>query len=155
MPPASLRTPPGLRVALAANFVWINASEIFRYFVFVMPGMRAGLPELPGVAPMSLATFLSWGLWDALLILVVTGFCWLFLERFGERFGRDWRIGVLAGTLVWAAVFGLLWLALFNMALAPPAVLAAALPLSWLELAVAGAITAWAMRGGRARQSPG
>lgn len=136
------RLPRGLLWALLANFLWMNASEVFRYLVFVMPMMRSALPELPGVAPMSLPVFAVWGLWDALLILATTGFSWLFVGRYGA----GWRQGALAGTLVWLAVFVLLWLALLNMSLATPAVLAAALPLSWLELAVAGLIVAAAAR---------
>ena len=43
---------------LLANFVWINASEVFRYFAFVMPMMRQALPQVPDVAPMSVAIFM-------------------------------------------------------------------------------------------------
>jgi hypothetical protein len=52
--------------------LWINASEIFRYFLFVMPMTRETLAMVPDVAPMSLPVFLIWGLWDTLL-LVSTG----------------------------------------------------------------------------------
>ena len=37
---------PALALALVANAVWINASEIFRYFAFVMPMMREAFPQL-------------------------------------------------------------------------------------------------------------
>ena len=134
--------PTGLLRALAVNFVWINLSEVVRYFALVMPMMREAFPQIPDVAPMSLPVFLVWGLWDLILIGAVTGFCWLFVERFGA----SWANGVLAGSCAWAGIFGILWLGLWNMNLATPAILVTALPLAWIELAVAGLIVVWAMR---------
>ncbi len=128
-------------LAFGANFLWINASEVFRYFAFVMPMMRAALPELPDAAPMNLPVFLIWGLWDTLLIFIATGAAWIFLERFGP----SWRVAIVAGSLIWAAVFVILWVGLFNMNLTSIAVMAVALPLAWLEMIVAAAIVRWAM----------
>jgi hypothetical protein len=50
--------------------VWINASEIFRYFTLVMPMTRETLATVPNVAPMNLPVFLVWGLWDTLLVVM-------------------------------------------------------------------------------------
>lgn len=129
-------------IVLLANALWINASEVFRYFVFVMPMLREALPGVPDVAPMDLGVFALWAVWDTLLLLAVTGFVWLYLDRFGHGWGK----ALAAGTLVWLAIFGILWLALFNMNLATSAILAVALPLSWLELAVAALIVDWGVR---------
>ena len=122
--------------------IWINASEVFRYFVFVMPMMRDALPGVADVAPMNLPVFMIWGVWDTILLLAVAGFVWLFLERFGNGLGQ----ALLAGTLIWLAIFGILWLGLYNMNLATPAILAIALPLSWLELVIAALIIRWGMQ---------
>ena len=47
-------------------------------------------------------------------------------------------------------MFVFLWLGLFNMNLAPWQVLLVALPLAWVEMAVAALIVRWAMlRGAR------
>ena len=127
--------------ALLANLVWINASEVFRYFAFVMPMMRQALPQLPDVAPMNLPVFLIWGVWDTVLLLAVTGYAQLHLERFGRTPAQ----ALLAGTLIWAAIFVILWLGLFNMNLASLRVLAVALPLSWLEMVLAAFIVRWAL----------
>lgn len=129
-------------ITLAINAVWVNASNIFRYFAFVMDGMRAALPEVENVAPMSISVFLIWGVWDTILLLFATGFAWLYLERFG--FGV--RNALVAGTLFWLGVFGLLWLAIYNMNLATLDVLAVALPFAWLEQIVAALIVDWGMR---------
>lgn len=129
--------------ALALNAVWINASEIFRYFVFVMPMMREAFGMVPGVAPMNIPVFLSWGIWDTILIVAATGFIWLFLDRFGDHR----RMAITGATLIWAAVFGMLWLGLYNMGLATLWIMAAALPLAWAEMAIAALIVLWCRRG--------
>jgi hypothetical protein len=125
-------------VALTINVVWINASEIFRYFVFIMPMMRDLLPQVPN---MNVTVFLIWGVWDTIIVVAATTFSWFFLDRFG----RDWRMAFLAGTTLWITAFLILWLALFNMSLASINVLAIALPLSWFELIVAAQIVNWSM----------
>lgn len=124
------------------NAVWINASEIFRYFLFVMGMMREALPQIHNVAPMNLQVFLIWGVWDTILLLFATGFVWLWLERWGHTLTQ----ALIAGTLVWLGVFGTLWIGLWNMNLATLSILAAALPLAWVEMLVAALITYWGMK---------
>lgn len=51
----------------------------------------------------------------------------------------------MTGTRVWGAIFGILWLGLFNMNLATGGILAVALPLSLLELWLAALIVCWGM----------
>lgn len=142
---AEQSAPPGLTksfwIAFAANMVWINASEVFRYFAFIMPMMREALPGVPDAAPMNLSVFLIWGIWDTILVASATGLSLLALERFGPSM----RNAALAGTGLWAAIFVILWLGLFNMNLAPVSVLAVALPLAWLEMVVAALIVRWAL----------
>jgi hypothetical protein len=124
-----------------ANTVWINASEIFRYFGFIQSMMRDAFPQVPDIVPMNLPVFLIWGVWDMLIVVTVTGFTWLYLERFGQTT----RNALAAGTLVWGAVFVVLWLGIYNMNLATLPILAVALPMSWLELLVGALITKWGM----------
>jgi len=126
-------------ITILVNAVWINASEIFRYFVFVMPMMRDTYPELVNIAPMNFPVFMVWGVWDTILIFAVTGFTWLFLDRFGSGV----RQALAAGTLIWVTVFVILWLGLFNMNIATKEILAIALPLSWLEMVVAALVVNW------------
>lgn len=123
-------------LALVFNALWINASEVFRYFVFIMPMMREALAAIEGVAPMNLLVFFIWGVWDTILLFAITGFTWLYMERFG-RTGRN---AVAAGSLAWLAIFGILWLGLYNMRLATIPILLVALSLSWLEMVVAALI---------------
>ncbi len=133
-------------MALVVNFLWINASEVFRYFAFVMPMMRDAFPMLPDVAPMNLPVFMIWGLWDTILVLTATLIPWMAMKVFGASAMR----AVAYGSGVWMAMFVILWLGLYNMNLATPAVLAFALPLAWLEMVVAALIVWWFTARGRA-----
>ncbi|WP_420333606.1 hypothetical protein [Roseibium sp.] len=128
--------------ALMLNFVWINLSEVFRYFVFVRPMMQKALPTLPDVAPMSVPIFLIWGVWDTILVISVTLIALLALERFGSAPNTVFKVA----TGIWASIFVILWLGLWNMNLAPHDVLLVALPLAWLEMFVAVHLVAYAMR---------
>jgi len=128
--------------ALLANLVWINASEVFRYFACVMPMLRQALPQVPDVAPMSLPVFLIWGVWDTVLLLAVSSFTWLFLIRYGATV----RNALIIGTMLWGTIFVIFWLASFNMNLATGSILAVALPLAWIEMAVAALIVRWGMQ---------
>jgi len=42
--------------------LWVNASEVFRYFVLVRPEMHEYLSVVPNVADMNLGIFIIWGL---------------------------------------------------------------------------------------------
>jgi hypothetical protein len=128
-----------LTAALTA--VWINVSEVFRYFTFIRPMMRDAFPQVPDIVPMSLPVFFIWGVWDTLIVAAVTGFTWLYLERFG----RSNLNAVVAGTLAWAALFVTLWLGIYNMGLATLPILGVALPMSWVELAIAALLVNWGM----------
>ncbi|MEM7216224.1 MAG: hypothetical protein AAF423_11840 [Pseudomonadota bacterium] len=128
-------------ITLLINAVWINISEIFRYFAFVMPMMREAFSIVPGIAPMNVPVFLSWGVWMTVLLVTLTVFVWLYLERFGYNV----RNSVVSASIFWAATFIILWLGLYNMNLATLEIMIVALPLAWLELAIAALIVNWAM----------
>jgi hypothetical protein len=125
-----------LGMAVVLNLIWVNLSEVFRYFAFVMPMMRDAMAMVPDVAPMNFPTFMIWGVWDTLVVLAITLGSWLVFERFGY----SKRNALLAGTSIWAAIFVVLWLGLFNMNLAPVKIAVLALPLAWLEMVVAAFI---------------
>ncbi|MEM9229369.1 MAG: hypothetical protein AAGB10_07140 [Pseudomonadota bacterium] len=137
-PQATRRMAP-FTIALIVNFIWINASEVFRYFAFVMPMMREAFPMVPGVAPMNLPVFMIWGVWDTILVLTATLLPWMAMKVFGASAMR----AVLYGTGVWMSVFVVLWLGLYNMNMATVGVLAVALPMAWVEMVVAALIVWW------------
>lgn len=139
-----IEVPRALLLAAGINVLWVNASEVFRYFAFVQGAMQRAFPQVPDIAPMNVSVFLSWGIWDTLVMLAVTGFSWMFLDRFGG----GTRSAVVAGTLVWFAVFVVLWLGLFNLNLATAGIALTALPLAWIEMVVAALIVDWTRRRG-------
>ena len=125
--------PKGFGVALGVNTLWVNVSEIFRYFVFVMPMMRQTFPNVSDIAPINASVFGLWMVWDTVLILLITGLTWLFMAQLGRRF----QTAMYAGATVWCAVFVMFWLALFNMNLATWDMICIAWPLSGLEMLIA------------------
>jgi len=143
MPDFNAHNPISLRPFLITSLIaglWINISEIFRYFVFVMPMMRSTFGQISNVAPMNLSVFAMWGIWDTILMVTVTGFFWIAFDRFGNSL----LVVLKAAIFVWAGIFVILWLGLFNMNLAPISVLLVALPLALVEMIIAGFIVRWA-----------
>jgi hypothetical protein len=128
--------------ALGLNIVWMNASEVFRYFVIVKPRMARDFSEVPGIVPDNPLIGLLWVLWDGLLIAATMMVLWLVVDRYGATL----RNALAGATLIWVSVFVLLWLGLHNMGLATRSTLAFALPLAWAELAVAAIILTWRIR---------
>ena len=116
--------------------IWINLSEVFRYFVIVMPKTREYLSMIPGVAPMDWGVFAIWGVWDTILTALVVFMYWLVAQRFGDNL----RSVILAGTISWMFFFLLFWVGMINMALSSVSLAAMVLPLAWLEMVVASYI---------------
>jgi hypothetical protein len=125
-------------VAMIAS-LWVQASEVFRYFVFVMPEFKEFLSALPEVAPMNLSVFSIWGVWDTLLTFCNVFIFWLY----AQKFGNNWRSAIAAGTISWLFFFVLFWVGMVNMALAPASLLLITLPLSWIEMVVTSVIASW------------
>jgi hypothetical protein len=141
-PEAAALNTRGLGLAFLLNLLWVNVSEVFRYFVLVMPMMRETMSVVPNVAPMNWPVFMIWGVWDTILVLAITLASWLVYERFGYRK----RCAVWAGSAVWLAIFVIFWLAMLNMNLAKLPTALVALPLAWLEMMVAALIVLWSLR---------
>lgn len=135
-------TPNVVRLALLGNFFWINLSEIWRYFVVVKPMLEAAFPQSTNIAAVTPVIFLSWMVWDTVLIISATGFYLLYLEKFSPRLSH----AVTAASAFTITVFGLLWLGVVNMGLVPHHFLWTTLPLAWVEQVVAALIVIWAMR---------
>ncbi len=112
--------------------IWINISEVFRYFVFVRPRMRSFFDNNPHVADMDWGIFTIWGLWDTLLSGVLVFIVWLY----SSVFGHSNRTALITGTIVWLAVFLIFWVATANMGLCDWNMLWITLPLSWLEMVI-------------------
>lgn len=122
--------------------LWINASEVFRYFILVRPEMQSSLAIVPSVASMDLAIFFIWGVWDTVLTMLTVFNYYLF----SEKFGRNKSVIILSGTFAWSFFFLLFWIAMPNMGLARWAFIIIPLSLAWAELLIATFITDWLFR---------
>lgn len=113
--------------------IWVNLSEVFRYFIIVMPTMRRDLAEIPDVAPMDLLVFSIWGIWDTVLTASIVFITWLCNHVYVE----NTRSILVSGMVCWVMFFLLFWIGMVNMNLASPELLLFTLPLSMLETFVA------------------
>jgi hypothetical protein len=119
--------------------LWVNASEVFRYFVIVRAEMQTTLSMVPNVASMDLPIFSIWGIWDTLLTMLAVFMYYLF----SEKFGRNISSIIKSATLVWALAFVLLWAGIANMNLARWSFIPIPLSLALFELVVATFLTDW------------
>ncbi|QLG45850.1 hypothetical protein [Costertonia aggregata] len=128
----SIFNPKRFVIITLITSIWINVSEVFRYFVLVMPRVKAFFNNKEGVAEMDWGIFAIWGLWDTLLTGVLVFVFWLY----ASVFGHSNRSAMISGTIVWSAVFVIFWVATANMGLSEWNILWIALPLSWIEMVV-------------------
>jgi len=112
--------------------IWINISEVFRYFVLVMPRVKSFFQNKPGIAEMDLGIFSIWGLWDILLTAVLVFVFWIY----AKSFGNNKKSILVSGIFVWIAVFVIFWVATSNMGLSSWSILLITLPLSLFEMIV-------------------
>ncbi len=112
--------------------IWINASEVFRYFVFIRPRVQTYFDGQEGIAEMNAWIFTIWGFWDTLLSGLLVFIFWLC----ASAFGNSGKTVFLSGTFTWLAVFVIFWVACANMGLSPWSVLFIALPLSLAEMLI-------------------
>ena len=116
--------------------LWVNASEVFRYFLFVRPEMHNYLSALPNVADMNWGIFAIWGLWDTLLSALYVFLFWLCAQVFGNNTNAI----VISGFVSWCFFFVLFWVGMANMNLSSWSYLVIVLPLALLETLVAAYI---------------
>ena len=112
--------------------IWINISEVFRYFVLVVPRVKSFFDFKEGVAAMDIGIFAIWGFWDTLLTAILVFSFWVFARSFKNTKMAIWA----SGFFVWTAVFVIFWIATANMGLSNWDILLITLPLSLLEMVV-------------------
>ena len=125
--------------------IWINISEVFRYFLFVMPRMKSFYQNRPGIAEMDLGIFSIWGLWDTLLTAVLVFVFWIY----AKSYGNNKKSVLVSGIFVWLAVFVIYWVATANMGLSSWSILLFTLPLSLFEMIIGAWLTSKLYSSGR------
>ena len=119
--------------------IWINVSEVFRYFVIVRPETQAALGAIPNVADMNWGIFAIWGGWYTVLTVFVVVIAWLWLRVTPTDSQR--KRAIASGSIAWL-LFLLFWVAQANMGLARWAFVPIPLALSWVEMVVGSFIAA-------------
>ena len=119
-------------VATLITSIWINASEVFRYFVFIRPRVRDFFDYKNGIAEIDVSIFTIWGLWDTLLTAVLVFAVWLCTQVYMQAK----KVILISGTFIWASVFIIFWVATANMGLSEWSILFIALPLSLFEMLI-------------------
>lgn len=114
--------------------IWVNISELFRFFVFVQSAMQDFLPNVPDLAPMNeVGILLVWGAWDTLLSALMVFLFWLC----AQVFGNNSKSVLISGVVAWSFFFVLFWVGTANMNLADWDSLRIILPLALIETLVA------------------
>ncbi|MEO1395384.1 MAG: hypothetical protein AAFV90_20980 [Cyanobacteria bacterium J06634_5] len=126
-------------VVVVLTSIWINVSEVFRYFVIVRPETQATLGAIPNVADMNWGIFAIWGVWDTILTVFVVVIAWLWLRVTPTDSQR--KRAIASGSIAWL-LFLLFWVAQANMGLARWAFVPIPLALSWVEMVVGSFIAA-------------
>lgn len=116
--------------------IWVNASEVFRYFIFVMPRVKEYWNGLETVADMNWTIFSIWGIWDTILTAMTVFLFWLY----AQRFGNNNRSILISATITWIFFFVLYWVGAANMGYTDWSILWITLPLSLIELVIANFI---------------
>jgi hypothetical protein len=116
--------------------IWVNTSEVFRYFIIVRPDMHENLATIPQVADMNITIFLIWGVWDTLLTGLIVFLFWLC----SQVFGNNLKSIVISSAVSWCFFFLLFWVGLANMNLSSWSFIIIVLPLALLETSVASFI---------------
>jgi hypothetical protein len=107
-------------LAVAAAGLWSGASEFVRNEVLLPSVWRDHFADLGLTFPAEPLNAAVWVAWSFVFAGVV--------------FAVSRRFGLLATTAIaWVAAFPMMWLVTWNLAVLPPSVLPAAVPLSLLE----------------------
>lgn len=117
--------------------LWINLSEVLRYFLWVRPNTQAYFAGQTGIAEINTLIFSIWGIWDMLLTASLVFTLWLCVRQFGNNRKAIW----IAATHTWLTLFVLFWVATANMGLAPWSSIWITLAWAWLEMVVGAWIT--------------
>ncbi|MBW1294858.1 hypothetical protein [Aquimarina litoralis] len=116
--------------------IWIHISEVFRYFVLVIPRVKSYWNYSEAIADMNWRIFGIWGIWD----MVLTAMCVFTFWLYSQRFGNTNRSVVYSALFSWIFFFVLFWVGAANMGYSDWSMLWITLPLSLFELIIANFI---------------
>ena len=117
--------------------IWVNVSELIRYFGYVRPQMQDYLSTIPNMGAIwDIQIIAVWGFWDTLLTALYVFLFWLC----AQVFGNNSKSILISGFMSWCFFFVLFWVGSANMYLASWNNLPVVLPMALLETLVASYI---------------
>lgn len=117
--------------------LWVNASELVRYFGYVRPKMQEYFSNIPQMGTIWEVQILAvWGFWDTLITALYVFLFWLCAQVFGNNV----KSILISGVMSWLFFFVLYWVASANMFLASWSNLLVVLPMALVETVVASYI---------------
>lgn len=117
--------------------LWVNVSELVRYFACVRPEMQEYLAVIPNMGAIwELQIIAVWSVWDTLLTALFVFLFWLC----AQVFGNNSKAILISGVMSWCFFFVLFWVGMANMNLSSWGALLVILPLTLLETLVASTI---------------
>jgi len=117
--------------------IWVNVSELIRYFGYVRPKMMDYFTAIPNMGEIwNLQIIIVWGVFDTLLTALYVFLFWLC----AQVFGNNSKSILVSGFMSWCFFFVLFWVGSANMHLANWNNLPVVLPMALLETLVASYI---------------
>jgi len=117
--------------------IWVNISELIRYFGYERPQMQDYFPSIPNMGRIwDMQIIFVWGFWDTLITFLYVFLFWLC----AQVFGNNRKSVLISGFMSWAFGFVLYWVASANMYLASWSSLPVVLSMAFFETLVASYI---------------
>lgn len=117
--------------------IWVNISELIRYFAYVRPEMMDYFTTIPNMGEIwNLQIIAVWTFFDTLLVALYVFLFWLCAQVFGNNI----KSVLISGVMSWCFFFVLFWVGSANMHLVNWSTLLVVLPLALLETVVASYI---------------
>ncbi len=117
--------------------IWVNVSELVRYFGYVRPEMQEYFPFISNMGVIwDVQIIAVWAFFDTLLVALYVYLFWLC----AQVFGNNRKSILISGFMSWCFFFVLFWVGSANMYLSNWSTLLVVLPLALLETLVASYI---------------
>ncbi|PCH59695.1 MAG: hypothetical protein COC05_06325 [Gammaproteobacteria bacterium] len=120
-------------IVVLITSIWVNLSEVLRYFLVVRPKTITYLSMVPDISSINYKIAVIWGFLDMLLTCLYVFLFWLC----AQTLGNNTKSVIISAVVAWCFFFVLFWVGMANMNLPGWAFLIVVLPLTLIETLVA------------------